>query len=289
MRLFKTALLALALTAAASSAAHAQQQVLKPAGLVTPECIRYDAMGDRWIVSNRGADAPNDGFISLMNPDGSIANLKWIEGGKNGVTLNDPLGVFVTNTRLYVADTAAVHVFDRTTGAPVRSTPIPGAIRLNDLAVSPAGDVYVTDTGSDETPGALFRIAADGTLTTWVARSADLQRPNGIAVTARGNIVHGGRGNDLYYRAPTGQLMGRRTLPTGRFDGIVALAEDELLVASQDGHVVYRVPTTPDAPVVVAKDLDVPAAIGFDTKRRKLVIPQIRGTQAGTVTFADLR
>ena len=288
MRLFKTALAACVL-AAAASAAHAQQRQIKPAGLSMPECIRYDAVGDRWIVSNRGGDAPNDGFISLMAPDGSISTLKWIEGGKNGVTLNDPLGVFVTRSRIYVADTAAVHVFDRATGAPVRSTPIPGAIRLNDLTVSAAGDVYVTDTGSDETPGALFRIAADGTLSTLAARSADLQRPNGIAVTARGNIVHGGRGNELYYRAPTGQLMGRRTLPTGRFDGIVALAEDELLVASQDGHVVYRVPTTPDAPVVVAKDLDVPAAIGFDTKRRRLAVPQIRGTQAGTVTFVEMK
>lgn len=289
MRPMKTALLALGL-AAMTSAAMAQQQQLKPAGLNTPECIRYDTVGDRWIVSNRGGDAPNDGFISLMNPDGSIANLKWIEGGKNGVTLNDPLGIFVTSTRLYVADTAAVHVFDRMTGAPVRSTPIPGAIRLNDLTVSAGGDVYVTDTGSDETPGALFRIAADGTLSNFVARSADLMRPNGIAITTRGNIVHGGRGETLYYRAPTGQLMGTRKLPTGRFDGIVALqADDELLVASQDGHVVYRVPTTPDAPVVVAKDLDVPAAIGFDTKRRKLAIPQIRGTQAGTVTFVELK
>lgn len=287
MRPLKTALIAFVLTAAASAVQ--AQQVLKPAGLSTPECIRYDAAGDRWIVSNRGADAPNDGFISLMNPDGSIAVLKWIEGGRNGVTLNDPLGIFVTATRVYAADTAAVHVFDRATGAPVRSTPIPGAVRLNDLTVSPAGDVYVTDSGNDQTPGALFRIAANGTVSEWVARSADLQRPNGIAVTARGDIVHGGRGEELYTRAPSGQLLSRRTLPTGRFDGIVALADGALLVASQDGHLVYHLPATGAAPVVVAKDLDVPAAIGFDTKRRKLAVPQIRGTQAGTVTLVDVR
>ena len=43
------------------------------------------------IWSPRGGG--DDGFVSLFTPDGVVTNLKWIEGGKNGVELRDPLGV----------------------------------------------------------------------------------------------------------------------------------------------------------------------------------------------------
>ena len=61
-------------------------------------------------------------------------------------------------------------------------------------------------------------------------------------------------------------------------------ADGSLLVASQDGHNVYHVPKT-GAPRVVAADIAVPAAIGHDPKRRRLLVPQIR---LATLAFYDL-
>ena len=66
--------------------------------------------------------------------------------------------------------------------------------------------------------------------------------------------------------------------------GIVALPGGAVLVASQDGHLVYRVPAQGKA-TIVAKDIPIPAAIGLDTKRNRLLVPQI---VSSNLTFVDL-
>src|SRR5690606_6223975 len=50
--------------------------------LATPECVTYDPITKVLYVSNlnRANDIDNDGFISIVNTDGSIKNAKWIEG-----------------------------------------------------------------------------------------------------------------------------------------------------------------------------------------------------------------
>jgi len=58
-----------------------------------------------------------------------------------------------------------------------------------------------------------------------------------------------------------------------------------LLVASQDGHAVYHVAPDNGPITQVAKDIEVPAAIGYDSKRNRLIVPQIR---AASLTFIDL-
>ena len=263
----------------------AETKVIANVGLVNSEAARHDPTADRLIVTNLGPRGPgNDGFVSLFSPDGTLIQLKWIEGGANGVELHDPLGVFIKGDLVYVADTATVRTFDRVTGRSVANVPVPGAVRLNDLTVDYKGTIYVTDSGNDDTPGALFRITAKGKVSTFAARNPALERPNGIAIMADGNIVHGGRGVNLVIRSPRGAIIREITLPTGRFDGIIPLADASLLVASQDGKNVYRVPLA-GKPVVVASDFAIPAAIGFDAGRNRLVVPQI---VAATLTLVDL-
>ncbi len=278
-------LLLVALLAAAPLAAQAETKVIANVGFEGSEAARYDAAADRYIVSNLAARGPdNNGFLSLMAPDGSVSNLKWVAGGQGGVELRDPLGVFVAGDLVYVADTTAVRKFDRVSGAPRGAIEVPGAVRLNDLAVARDGTIYVSDSGSDDAPGAIFKITAAGRVSPFVARGEELERVNGIAVMADGTVVHGGRGVNLVFRSPNGRILKERTLPTGQVDGIVPLADGALLVASQLGKVVYRLPAQGKAEVV-AKDFEVPAAIGYDTKRKRLLVPQIR---AASVTLVDL-
>ena len=93
------------------------------------------------------------------------------------------------------------------------------------------------------------------------------------------------RSTELYTRSPDGAIVSEQTLPIGQFDGIVALEDGSLLVASQDGHVVYRVPAGGGEPEVVAENIETPAAIGLDTQRNRLLVPQIN---AANITFVDL-
>jgi DNA-binding beta-propeller fold protein YncE len=269
---------------AMSGIAQAEPRLVADIGLSNSESARYDAAGDRWLVGNLGARGPgNDGFITIVDPDGKVVAPKWIAGGVDGVELRDPLGLFVHGDTVYVADTATVRSFDRVTGKPGAAWPVSGAIRLNDLVVDAGGTIYVTDSGSDDTPGAIFRIR-NGKVSEFARRDPALERPNGIAIMGDGNIVHGGRGVNLVVRSPAGKIIREITLPFGRTDGIVALPDGALLVASQDGHVVYRVPATGKVDIV-AKDIPIPAAIGLDTKRNILVVPQI---VASNLTFVEL-
>jgi hypothetical protein len=270
-----------------AAAAMAAQQVIADVGFDGPEAVRYDAEADHYVVSNLGPRGTgNDGFVSLVSPDGSVIELKWIEGGRNGVELYDPLGVLIEGDSIHIADTDAVRRFDRRTGAALDATPAPGAQRLNDLAIAPDGTIYVTDSASENEPGALYRIRPGASeAEVFVERSEDLDRPNGIAVTPDGFVVHGGLESDrLVFRSRDGEIVREARLPTGRIDGIVALADGGLLVASQDGGCVYLVPEI-GAPVVVVDGIAVPAAIGFDTRRDRVLIPQIA---AATVTLSDL-
>ena len=64
-------------------------------GLATPESVEYYAKEDVYLVTNINGSpfaADGNGFISKLKPDGSVVDLKWIDGTKPGVTLNAPKG-----------------------------------------------------------------------------------------------------------------------------------------------------------------------------------------------------
>ncbi len=267
------------ISAAAPAAA---QQVVRDVGFVGSEASRYDDRRDEYLVSNLGerGTANADGFIARVGPDGAVRELRWIGQG-----LTDPLGMFLHGDRLYVADINAVRMFDRVTGAPRGGVEVPGSVRLNDLVVAPDGNVYVTDSGSNDQPGALWRIDPRGRVSAFAARDPALERPNGINVLPDGNIVHGGRGVNLVIRTPQGRIVREITLPTGQFDGIVVQPDGNLLVASQLGRNVYRVVLATGAATAVAENIEIPAAIGFDTRRTRLLVPQIR---AATLSIYEL-
>lgn len=278
----------LLLAATSSWAEDRNSRMISGAGLMGPEGVRHDTVGDRYLRGNLGQrGAANEGFIFVIDPDLSVGELKWIEGGREGVTLQDPLGLIISGDVIHVADVASVRRFDRSTGGTPGSTHIPGAVRLNDLAIDPSGKGYVTDSGSEATSVAICRVSAGGGVSIFAEREAALLRPNGIAVLPDGLLVHGGLGGAvLVFSDAPERIVRERTLPSGLIDGIVALPDGSLLVASQDGHRVYLVDADePVPPHVVAGDIAVPAAIGADVTRRLVLVPQIT---ASSITVVSL-
>ena len=77
-------------------------------------------------TGNRGDATENDGFVSLINPDGSVHTPKWIGATRDGLELYDPLGSAISNGVLYTVDVGYVRLFDLETGRPLRSIPVPG-------------------------------------------------------------------------------------------------------------------------------------------------------------------
>ena len=267
----------------ASTADVSKQRVFANIGLMNSECIRYDAANDRYLISNLGARGPeNNGYISIMSPDGVITNHKFIDGGRGGVTLIDPLGIYIQNGLIYVADSTHMRKFDLNTGAPRGEVALPGAGRPNDIFATTDGTVYISDNGG--VSGTIIKVAPDNTVSLLHPRDDIMEKPNGVAVMPDGSIVHGGRGVNLTWRDASGKLLREKTMPSGQFDAIIPLADGGLLAASQQGRNVYHMNAKGDV-TEVAKDIAIPAAIGYDTRRNRLLIPQIA---PGSITFVDL-
>src|SRR3569623_1641287 len=76
-------------------------------GVVSAESCSWDPTRKLIMVVNRGAaqkEAPNDGFVSLLNSDGSVHTAHWIGESRAGLVLNQPFGSDVHAGRLYLAD-----------------------------------------------------------------------------------------------------------------------------------------------------------------------------------------
>lgn len=250
-------------------------------GFSTPESVLYDEARDRYLVSNvsgRPVDADNDGFISVLAPDGKITNLKWIEGGKQKVTLNAPKGLAIAKDVLYVADLDTVRMFDITTGAPKGEIKLAGATFANDVAAGDDGKIYVADSGL-KMEGGDFK--PTGTDSVWViekgkakvlAKSTDLARPNGLLVDGKSLIVVPFGSNEIYQLDQKGTKSGGTKLPKGGFDGIVKVG-DALLVSSWEGQSIYKGKLGGSFEPIL-ESLEAPADIGFDKKRSRVLVPR---------------
>ena len=265
-----------------AAAVHATGPDTVISGFSTPESVLYDKQADMYLVSNiNGAplDKDDNGFISRVSPDGTITNLKWIDGASASVTLNAPKGMTIVGNRLYVADIDTVRVFDRVTGQPITSIAVPGATFLNDLASDNLGifsTVYASDSGLDANfqptgTDAVYKIQFNQ-LSPMVA-DPGLHSPNGVAnaplavymATFSSNIVY--RINKF-----TNHIEEFTHLPTGSLDGLVRLPGGTMYVSSWEGSNVYKV----DAGGTITTEVSgtpAPADIGYDSNRSRLMIP----------------
>lgn len=267
--------------------------VAKYTGLATPESVLYDADNDRYIVSNingKPTEKDNNGFISVLSPDGQVTTLKWIEGGKNKVKLDAPKGLALVKGVLYAADISVVRAFDAKTGAQKADIPVPGSTFLNDLASGPNGKLYVSDTGVKMGANGL---EPDGTDAVYeitkgkvkpISKTSELGGPNGLLWTDKGLVVVTFGSGEVYRLDEKGKKQDVSKPPAGMLDGVVPLGE-ELLVSSWQGKAIYRGKVGGPWEAVLS-DQTSPADIGYDTKRGRVLVPHFL---EDTVEVYDLK
>jgi outer membrane protein assembly factor BamB len=252
-------------------------------GLRTPESVLHDQVADRYLVTNvSGSSLAKDGngFVSRLAPDGSLEALRWIDGAASDVTLHAPKGMAIRGDTLFIVDIDTIRLFNRVTGAPVGSWRVPGATSLNDIALASDGTVYVTDTGLRagaaglESSGtdAVYRFDASGTPEPLVSGTA-LGGPNGIVVDkGRIVVVTYRTGRVILIDAETGQISGLPAPERGQLDGIAVDADGSYLISSWEGRAVYRMQGG-GLYVTAVTNVETPADIGIDRKRKRLLIP----------------
>ena len=209
------------------------------------ESCSYDPVRDVYVAPSVGnrTEPNNDGYVSLINPDGTVHTLKWIGVTREGLTLHDPLGSDIVNGRLYVVDRNVVRWFDMDTGAPLGSSVIPGATGFNDIEVAEDGTAYMSQTGSEDgsVPQRIYRLRPDGASSILVDGDP-LSRPNGVAFDPSGNIVvvNVASADILTFSPDGGLLRTEQSLDPGN-DGLVILEDGTKYVSSVRQGTVARI------------------------------------------------
>lgn len=249
-------------------------------GFLTPESIEYYADEDVYLVSNINGSAikpEGNGFISKIKPDGSIIQLKWIDGAQSGVQLNSPKGMAIQGGNLYIADINQVHIFDLPSGKQKKSVTIPGSTFLNGITPGDGNFVYVTDSGlgtGKNVPGStngIYRVTANGNYRTIVKKKA-MGRPNGIIANGKDLIFVTFGSGEIIRVDQNGKSHTMPTPPKGALDGLIKLNDGRLVLSSWDGSALYALHTD-NTYSTLADSLDAPADLGFDTKRQRILVP----------------
>lgn len=217
----------------------------------------------------RGDGTENDGFVSLINPDGSVHTPKWIGATRDGLELHHPLGSAISNGVLYTVDVGYVRSFDLASGRPLRSVAIPGSTVLNGIAVTEDGTVYASNTRS---PEVIYKVTPDGSVSTF-ADGAPLAAPNGVAIDQDGNIVVVNINDNavITYR-PNGEVLRTEHAAEGGNDGVVVLTDGTKYVSSVRFGSVSRI--RPGQPAeVIASGIPSAASMCYDSVQNQLVIP----------------
>jgi sugar lactone lactonase YvrE len=256
-------------------------------GFQGPESVKYDADQDVWFVTNMtGAGSMKDanGYISRISAAHPDSASVFIESGKNGVVLDSPKGMAMHGDTLWVADISVLRAFDRHTGAPLANidfTPL-GAIQLNDVAIGPTGQIYITDTGIMMTPKGVLHLGPDRVFTVGanqqvsvVAAAPTVTWPNGIlwnAGTKRWNIVSFDPFNGrIFSLAATGDSAQVIRQGLGRLDGLELLPDGALVFTSWADSSIHLLKDGTDRKII--REVPEAADLGLDTRRNQLAIP----------------
>ncbi len=197
--------------------------------LQTPESVLYYPKDNILFVSNiagNPTDKDNIGFISKVDLQGNILDLKWVEG------ISAPKGMAINNGKLYVSNIDELVEIDIAKAKISKRYKAPGATFLNDVAVNRYGTVFVSDMGQNTIwylHGNKFEI--------WLT-SDDLKKPNGL-YAEQNHLLIGNKDYILkvHYKSKQAEYYIKNT---GSIDGLVPTGTGVYLISDWVGNV-YKV------------------------------------------------
>jgi hypothetical protein len=226
--------------------------------VAVPESVLYTKDGMFVsLIDGTPWESDGKGGIAKVGVDGKNYNGKWVAG------LHAPKGLGIYRDKLYAADMGDVVVIDVKTGAIQKRIAVPGANGLNDVTISDAGVVYV----SDSRAGRIWKIENE----TPQLFLDSVRGVNGLKAVGNNLLIASGR--SLSSANPQKQLTKIADLPQGA-DGIEPVGNGDYILTAWSGFVYYvnadgRVETLLDT----TKDRKNTADLGYDPVKRILYIP----------------
>jgi sugar lactone lactonase YvrE len=261
-----------------------------------PESARYDPGLDVWFVSNVNGDPSkkdNNGFISRIAATGKMDSLKFIEAGKNGVTLNAPKGLAIVADTLWVADLDAIRAFNKRTGALIASISLAGKVKfLNDAVAGPDG-VYFTDSGLKPDakgnlrfvgPDQIIRVGLDRK-PAFVLKTDSIGGANGIIWDGSQSrfVINSFGSKNVFAWAPGEKAPKVIATGPGLADGLEALSDGRIVMSSWADSSLLVIENGKAVPI--ATGIASPADFGLDAKHNRVAVPMMMEDK---VEFWDL-
>ncbi len=256
------------------------------AGLRSPHSFLCNPAGKEYFISNVNGEPDardNNGFITKLDAEGKIVDLKFVQGGGQ-VTLHAPKGMALVNRTLYVADLDTLRAFDPKTGQPVLTLPLTAPLKaspskpvsLVDVAWDGKTFLYVSDSANN----AIYRVDVGNHHDVVLLVHDDrLASPSGLAVHPKSGhiiVVSWDKGKILEI-TPEGALteLVSNGFFTARFQNLSGVDFDRwgnMYVSDQTKGKIWRM--TPNHRFhVIAEYLPSPADIGIDRDNNLILVP----------------
>ncbi|PKA97821.1 sugar phosphate isomerase/epimerase [Flavobacteriaceae bacterium MAR_2009_75] len=249
--------------------------------LDTPENAYWDAGSKSWFISNLGGEKvtlENDGYgwITRLDENENVLKNRWVEG------LDAPTGMSSHDGHLYVADRGVLVKIRIKDGKIVKKIPLPGSRFANDVATTPEGNIYVSDTYENS----IYRIDNKGIVEIFL-QNEELECPNGLWVDGDDLIVAtwGPMTNEATFetsRKGTLKTVNLKTkeilaigkgLPIANFDGVVKY-KGYYYATDWVGGRLLRISNTGIVSEVLTGFVQM-ADLGIDPERGILLIPEM--------------
>lgn len=260
-----------------------QGEAAQVIGLETPNSFVGDPLGKEYFISNINGEPEardNNGFITKLNAEGKVTDLKFIQGGVADVLLHAPKGMALVGPILYIADLDQLKGFDKTSGKLIATISFPTSpnmrVSLTDVAAAPDGVLYV----SDQAANSIYRIdPSTNHRVDLLIHDERLAGPAGIAIHPKTNhlIVVSWEKGKILEITPEGQLteLESNGFFTGRFQNLSGVDFDQwgnMYVSDITRGKIWRM-TRDHRFQVIAEYLPAPADIGIDRTNNLILVP----------------
>lgn len=231
------------------------------ADLKTPESALYYQDKDVIYVANINGDPSEkdgNGFISVLNSDGSVKNLQWIKN------LNAPKGMAIFKGKLYVADIDQLVEIDLEKGTITKKYDAPGAVFLNDVTACMNGMIFVSDTRT-----AKIHVLNEGKFTVWM-EGKPLETPNGL-MAEKGKLLVGD--NNIYEIDIKTKKITTLIEDAGGVDGLEKNNDGDFVFSNWPGRIfIHKNGKTIKLLDTTDKNLNT-ADIDYDLKHDLILVP----------------
>ncbi len=236
-----------------------------------PESAIFDPQNKVIYVSSINGEyctKDGNGFISKVDLDGDILDLKWIDG------LDSPQGLGIYGNSLYVADLDRVVEIDIPNARISHVFNTDSAQFLNDVSVDEQGTVYVSDCFANK----IYRIK-DNHIQIWLDDPL-LKGPNGLLAQEKGlYILNMGNSTVLYYNLEE-KTFTQLADSISNCDGIVRDGNDGFFVSGAWQGEVFHLTSSGEKSLLLdlGKEHVIAADIWYIKNERLLLIPTLNKT-----------